>query len=122
MKRFLVWEFERGSIHYDVICGVILAFILATPRWVFNDRPDFMRVALTDPTVRQSRDDDGNTVFTVKLRTAAFSSDEINRQAAITSLSEALKMPVQPSKMEQVYDTTGALVAYSIWLERQLEQ
>jgi len=118
MKRFLLWEFERGSIHYDVICGVILAFILSTPRWVFNDRPDFMRVKLTDPIVRQSRDDDGNTVFTVKLRTPPWSSDEINRQDAIKSLSGTLNMPVQPLKMEQVYDTTGALVAYSIWLER----
>ena len=119
MKKYLLWSFERGSIHYDIICGVIFAFILFTPRFVFNDRPDFMRVAVTDPTVRQSQDDNGDTVFTVKLRTAAlFFSDEVNRQAATKSLSDVLKMPVQPSKMEPVYGTTGALVAYSIWLER----
>ena len=118
MRRFLLWSFERGSIQYDVMCGVILVFILLTPPWVFNDRPDFMRVAMKDPIVRPSHDDEENAVFTVKLQTPAFSSDEVNRQAALRSLAEALKAPVRPSKMEPVYNTTGALVAYAIWIER----
>jgi len=117
MKRFLLWSFERGSIHYDIICGIILAFILIP--WAFNDRPDYMRVSAFEPYVRPSHDDDGNKVFTVKLQTGVFSTDsEESRQAALKSLADELKMPIDASKMEPVHDTTGALVAYAIWVER----
>src|SRR5262245_15221634 len=108
MKRFLLWSFERGSIHYDIICGIILVFILIPPAKFFYDRPDYMRV-LSDP-VRQSHDDDGNPVFTVKLQTGVFpTDDEVTRQAALKSLAETLKlkMPVPASKIEPVHDTTG---------------
>ena len=125
MKRFLLWSFERGSIHYDIICGIILAFILIPPSWVFNgwdfnDRPDYMRVPVLAPDVRPSHDDEGNSVFTVKLRTGElFSTDEpSNRRAAIKALADKLKIPVEPSKMEPVYDTMGTLVAYAVWVER----
>jgi hypothetical protein len=108
MKRFLLWSFERGSVQYDVICIVILAFIFITPPAAFNDRPDFMRIPGDQP-IRQTSDDDGHTVFTVKV---------ITEQAAVDRLKASLGKPVTVSRAEPVYDATGALVAYSIWLER----
>ena len=116
MKRFLLWSFERGSIQYDVICGVILAFIFLTPRSFFDDRPDFMRISGEE--VRQTIDDSGNTVFTVKVETPAFSPDEVSREAAVGLLRGSLGADFKISKMQPLYDTTGALVAYSIWIER----
>jgi hypothetical protein len=107
MKRFLLWSFERGSVQYDVICVVILAFIFLTPSSAFNDRPEFMRIP--DQPVRQTRDDDGHTVYTVKVNT---------EQAAVDRLKALLGKPVTISRSEPVYDTMGALVAYSVWIER----
>ena len=106
MKRFLLWTFERGSIQYDVICVVILAFIFITPPSVFNDRPDFMRVP-SDQAIRLTRDDDGHPVWIVKLKT---------EQAAVDTLKASLGEAVTISRTEPVYDATGALVAYSIWV------
>jgi len=108
MKRFLLWSFERGSVQYDVICVVILAFIFLTPQAIFNDRPDFMRIP-EDQTIRQTSDDDGHTVFTVKVNT---------ERAAVDRLKASLGQTVTISRTEPVYDATGALVAYSIWIER----
>src|SRR5213594_4087212 len=108
MKRFLLWSFERGSVQYDVICVVILAFIFLTPQAIFNDRPDFMRIP-EDEAIRQTSDDDGHTVFTVKVNT---------EQAAVDCLQTMLGKPFTISRAEPVYDATGALVAYSIWVER----
>ncbi|HZS44868.1 MAG TPA: hypothetical protein VFC63_07170 [Blastocatellia bacterium] len=107
MKRFLLWSFERGSIQYDVICIVILAFIFLTPQSVFNDRPAFMRIS--DELIHQTSDDDGRTVFTVKVNT---------EKEAVDRLKAVMGRPVTVSRSEPIYDTTGALVAYSIWLER----
>ena len=108
MKRFLLWSFKRGSVQYDVICVVILAFIFLTPQAIFNDRPDFMRIS-EDQAIRQTSDDDGHTVFTVKVNT---------EQAAVDRVKAMLGEPVTISRSEPVYDATGALVAYSIWIER----
>ncbi len=107
MKKYLLWSFERGSRPYDVICVIILTFIFLTPRTAFNDRPEFMRVP--EDSIRQTSDDDGRTVFTVKVNT---------EQGAIERLKGVLGEAVTISRAEPVYDTTGALVAYSIWVER----
>jgi hypothetical protein len=37
LKRYIFWEYPRGSWQYDVIVGVILAFIFLTPRGWFRD-------------------------------------------------------------------------------------
>ncbi len=116
MKKFFLWSFERGSIQYDVICVVILAFIFLTPGRIFDDRPDFMRVS-PDETVRKTSDKDGNTVFTVKVDTTAFSATEITQKAAVDRLNKTVSAPMKVSRMLPIYDTMGALIAYSLWVE-----
>ena len=39
LKRFILWDFQRGSWQYDVMVGIILAFIFLTPRDWFRDQP-----------------------------------------------------------------------------------
>ena len=39
LKRFILWDFPRGSRQYDVMVGIILAFVFLTPRVWFRDRP-----------------------------------------------------------------------------------
>lgn len=34
----LMWSYERGTIPYDIICVLILAFIFLTPRSCFQRR------------------------------------------------------------------------------------
>jgi hypothetical protein len=39
LKRYIFWEYARGSWQYDVIVGVIVAFLFLTPRDWFRDQP-----------------------------------------------------------------------------------
>ena len=39
LKRFILWDYRRASWQYDVMVGVILAFIFLTPRGWFRDQP-----------------------------------------------------------------------------------
>jgi hypothetical protein len=39
LKRFVFWEYPRGCWQYDVIVGIILAFLFLTPRALFRDQP-----------------------------------------------------------------------------------
>jgi hypothetical protein len=46
IKRFIFWDFPRGSWQYDVMVGLILVFIFATPKTIFHDQPKAANVAI----------------------------------------------------------------------------
>lgn len=39
LKRFVLWDYPRGSLPYDIMVALILAFIFLTPREFFRDQP-----------------------------------------------------------------------------------
>ena len=39
VKRFILWDYPRAGWQYDVMVGLILAFIFLTPREWFRDQP-----------------------------------------------------------------------------------
>ena len=46
LGRFLFWDYQRASWQYDVMVGLILAFIFLTPRDVFRDQPKATSVVM----------------------------------------------------------------------------
>ena len=46
IKRFILWDFPRGSWQYDVMVGLILAFIFLMPKTIFRDQPKPANVAI----------------------------------------------------------------------------
>jgi hypothetical protein len=110
MKRFLLWSFERGSVQYDVICVVILAFIFIMPPAFFDDRPDTHPHLYDQAAIRSIRDDDGRVGWQV--------DNAKTEQDAVERLKAALGEAVIVSRTEPSYDTEGALVGYSIWVAR----
>jgi hypothetical protein len=39
LKRFILWDYQRGVWQYDVMCGIIILFIAFAPREWFRDQP-----------------------------------------------------------------------------------
>jgi hypothetical protein len=39
LKRFIFWDYPRASWQYDVMVGIILIFVVLTPRGWFRDQP-----------------------------------------------------------------------------------
>jgi hypothetical protein len=117
MKRFLLWTFERGSLQYDVMCGLILAFLFLVPRSAFRDQPEFMQVS--EEAIHETIDKNGNPILTVKLETPVFFDGDHPRQAAKRAVEQFLGRPVQGDpRMQPIHDWTGHLVAYAVWVER----
>jgi hypothetical protein len=58
-RRIIFWDHPRGGWQYDIIVGLILAFIFLTPRELFRDQPKAPSVVLL-PTER------GSNVFWVE--------------------------------------------------------
>ena len=46
LSRFILWDYKRGSWQYDVMVGLILAFIFLTPRKIFSDQPKAASVVM----------------------------------------------------------------------------
>jgi len=46
LKRFLFWDYPRAGWQYDVMVGLILAFIFLTPRDVFRDQPKASNIVM----------------------------------------------------------------------------
>jgi hypothetical protein len=46
MKRWILWDYPRGSLQYDLMVALILAFIFLTPRAIFRDHPKPKEVVL----------------------------------------------------------------------------
>ncbi len=58
LKRWVWWDFPRGSLQYDVMVALILAFVFITPRTVFRDHPRPKEVVML-------QGEDGGAVFWV---------------------------------------------------------
>ncbi|HET9784904.1 MAG TPA: hypothetical protein VFP94_08105 [Terriglobales bacterium] len=39
LASYLWWSYPRGSLQYDIMVALILAFIFLTPRHFFRDQP-----------------------------------------------------------------------------------
>ena len=40
IRGYILWQYERGTLHYDIMVTLILIFIIFSPRVInFNDKP-----------------------------------------------------------------------------------
>ena len=49
VKRFLFWDYPRACWQYDLMVGLILAFIFLTPRAWFRDQPRASNIVMIRP-------------------------------------------------------------------------
>ena len=49
VKRFLFWDYPRAGWQYDLMVGLILAFIFLTPRDWFRDQPRASNIVMIRP-------------------------------------------------------------------------
>ena len=50
LQKILIWSHERGSLPYDIICALILAFIFLVPRGCLISE----EIAAHDPTYQSA--------------------------------------------------------------------
>jgi hypothetical protein len=117
MKRILLWTFDRGSFHWDIMCLLILIFLFAIPRDMFHDVPDFMKVPAPG-TVRISHPN-GVTIYTIRLASPLFIDSDDTRKMARGMLQQFLNKPVEDPKTQPIRDWTGRVIGYAMWPEKE---
>jgi hypothetical protein len=118
VKNYIFWKYERGSLHYDVMVSLILAFIFVTPH-LFNYRDHPVADNLSPTTVLVKPTDSG-AIYEVP-------ADQVHRQKGVmargmpASLGAAIAPvsgPVTIDRWELLKDESGTVTAYKVWAHR----
>ena len=116
IRSIIFWEYERGSLQYDLMVTLILAFIFLTPRYVnFNDKPVERIPHQTGVVVLP--DGQGGLVYQVEA-TAVSSSSDLALEKALLRVIEPIAGEVTIVRREPVYDRDGRLSAYKVWVSK----
>ena len=115
LKGYVWWTSPRGSIHYDVVVTLILAFIFLTPHWVnFRDKPVERSPHQTEVVVQQEGDG-----FLYKVDAAAVKGDsDADIRESLARIIEPVAGYVTIDRYEAVRDNKQNVVAYKVWGHR----
>jgi hypothetical protein len=108
-KRFILWDFPRGSRAYDVVVGIILVFVFLTPRAWFRDQPKIPRAS----QVAVLPSEHGGNVFVVDPELLSGIPDE-QRPAKVGQIVRKLPgaKKVEITRVEPIYDSEGEIKAF----------
>ncbi len=116
IRGYILWEYPRGSVHYDVMVTLILAFVFLAPRWInFNDKPVERNPHPTVVVVLP--DEEGGFVYQVEA-SAVTATDEKAIEEALRRVIEPIAGEVVILRREPVHDRKGQLTAYKVWVRR----
>jgi len=109
LKRFILWDFQRGSWQYDVMVGIILLFIFATPRDWFRDQPKLPNAS----SIAALPSENGSSVFFVDSQFLA----GIAENQRVAQLSQVLQTRMSNRhlrviRVEPILDSEGGLQGY----------
>jgi hypothetical protein len=109
LKRFILWDFKRGSWQYDVMVSAILLFIFVTPRDWFGDQPRIPRVS----TIAMLPSDNGSSPFYIDAKILD-GIPENQRVARLTQLlqSGTSDRRLRVMRLEPILDSEGELQGY----------
>ena len=112
LKRFILWDYPRGGLPYDIMCGLILAFIFLTPRDVFRDQPKPKEVVLLP-------DEGGRSVFWIEPALLAEYSDEERPARAEALLRDQAKAQRwKLVRLEPIFDSEEEIRGVMAFAER----
>jgi len=115
LKGYILWTYDRGSFHYDVMVTLILLFIFVAPRYVnFKDQPADRPSHPTGITVTADGDD---LVYRVEASAVDAQSDDQVRAGLLRAI-EPISGNVTLMRFERVRDRSGRVIAYSAIVRR----
>lgn len=107
--------YPRGSVPYDIMVTLILAFIFIAPLFInFRDKPVERSPHQTEVVVRP----EGNGfVYKVDAAAVKSGSDEETRESLMRVL-EPIAGEISIDRYQPVLDSKRNVVAYEVWAHR----
>jgi hypothetical protein len=104
LKRFILWDYPRASWQYDLMVGLILAFIFLTPREWFRDQPRTRSVVMLPA-------EQGTHVFWIEPEMLMDTAPE-QREAKARDLVRARSAKSNLTRLEPIFNSENELKGY----------
>ena len=117
IRGYILWQYERGTLHYDIMVTLILIFILFSPRVInFNDKPIARNPHPTDVVV--TADAEGRLVY--QISASAISAGDYNSvRDQLLRIIEPISGAVSIVSYEPVSDGRGKIQSYKVLAQRE---
>jgi hypothetical protein len=113
IRSYIWWTHDRGSMHYDVMVTLILAFIFLAPHWIgFNDKPTEHTPHQTGVVVYP----EGNGFVYQIDATAVKAADDASVREELEGIIEPIAGEIDVLRVEPMHDKNGQLTSYKVWV------
>jgi len=117
IRGYILWQYERGTLHYDIMVTLILTFVLFSPKVInFNDKPIARNPHPTDVIV--STDAEGHLVYQVSASAISPGDDRAIRDQLLRII-EPISGAVSIVSYETVADGKGKVQSYKVQVKRE---
>ena len=117
IRGYILWQYERGTLHYDIMVTLILIFIVFSPRVInFNDKPIPRKAHPTEVVV--TADAEGRLFFQVAASSVTPGDDPAVREQLLRII-EPISGAVSIVSYEAVSDQKGKLQGYKVLAKRE---
>jgi hypothetical protein len=117
IRSYILWQHERGTLHYDIMVTVILLFVFFSPYWInFNDKPVPRNPHPTGVVVIP----DGQGGLIYQIEASAVSPDDAQPlRDQLLHIIEPISGEVSIVKYEVISDRKGNVQSYKVWVNRE---
>ena len=117
IRGYILWQHERGTLHYDIMVTLILIFIFVSPRVInFNDKPISRNPHPTEVAVIAQTD--GQLFFQVPAN-AVTAGDDPSVRDQLLRIIEPISGAVSIVSYETVSDHKGKIQSYKVLAKRE---
>jgi hypothetical protein len=117
IRGYILWSYERGSLHYDIMVTLILLFVFVSPHFInFKDKPVERNPHLTGVVVIPG--EKGEFIYQIEASAVNTSAvGDVRRQ--LEQIIEPISGAVNITRYETLKDASGQPLRYKVWVEKE---
>lgn len=116
IRNYVFWNYERGSLHYDVMVTLILALLFVGPRFInFHDKPvTNLPLSPSEVLVREagSAGDQARFVYEVPASDLDGANSDTEIRTALLKVIQPIAGSVSLQSYKALVDAKGKTVGY----------
>jgi hypothetical protein len=117
IRGYILWSYERGSLHYDIMVTLILLFVFVSPLYInFNDKPVERNPHPTGLVVIP--DQKGGLIYQIPA-SAINVGNGIDIRQQLLHIIEPISGAVSISRYDPVTDNAGHVQSYKVWVVKE---
>ena len=116
IRSYILWQHERGTLHYDIMVTLILIFVFFSPRVInFNDKPVPRVLHLSDVVV--TPDAQGRLVYQISASAITRGDDQSMRDQFLRII-KPISGEVSIVNYVPVADAKGHVQTYKVLVKK----